>query len=64
MNSPLVWMLTFTMLGSNAPQGGEQAKFKTKQDCLVALEQKKEEYKKQGLKVVGACVMSDKKSGV
>ena len=64
MNSPLVWMLTFTLLGSNAPQGGEQAKFKTKQDCLVALEQKKEEYKKQGLQVVGACVMSDKKSGV
>ena len=62
--TPIVWMLTLTFIGPNAPVGGEQAKFKTKEECLVALEQKKEEFKKQGIKVAGACVMSDKKSGV
>ena len=62
--TPIIWMLTFTFIGPNAPVGGEQAKFKTKEECLVALEQKKEEFKKQGIKVAGACVMSDKKSGV
>ena len=62
--TPIVWMLTFTFLGPNAPQGGEQAKFKTKEECLVALEQKREQYKKEGIKVAGTCVMSDKKSGV
>ena len=62
--TPIVWMLTFTFIGPNAPVGGEQAKFKSKEECLVALEQKKEEYKKQGIKVAGACVMTDKKSGV
>ena len=64
MSNPIVWMLTFTFLGSNPPQGGEQAKFKTKEECVVALEQKREQYKKDGIKVAGACVMSDKKSGV
>ena len=62
--TPIIWMLTFTFIGPNAPVGGEQAKFKTKEECLVALEQKKEEFKTQGIKVAGACVMSDKKSGV
>ena len=46
MNSAFVWMLTFAFTGPNAPPGGEQAKFKTKEECLVALEQKKEQYKK------------------
>lgn len=64
MSNSIVWMLTFSVLGANPPAGGEQAKFKTKQECLIALEQKKEEYKSKGMKITGACVMSDKKSGV
>jgi hypothetical protein len=41
MNSAFVWMLTFAFTGPNAPPGGEQAKFKTKEECIAALEQKK-----------------------
>lgn len=62
MNSAFVWMLTFAFTGPNAPPGGEQAKFKTKEECIAALEQKKEESKKQGIKAVGSCVLTDKKT--
>ena len=34
MNSAFVWMLTFAFTGPNAPPGGEQAKFKTKEECI------------------------------
>ena len=56
MNSALVWMLTFAFTGPNAPPSGEQAKFKTKEECIAALEQKK-----QGINAVGSCVLTDKK---
>jgi len=39
MNSAFVWMLTFAFTGPNAPPGGEQAKFKTKEECIAALDQ-------------------------
>ena len=55
-------MLTFAFTGPNAPPGGEQAKFKTKEECIAALEQIKQESKKQGINAVGACVLTDKKS--
>jgi hypothetical protein len=62
MNSAIVWMLTFAFTGPNAPPSGEQAKFKTKEECIAALEQKKQESKKQGITAVGSCVLTDKKS--
>lgn len=64
MNTALVWMLTWTVLGSGAPAGGEQAKFRTREDCQTALAQKQEEYLKQGRRVAGTCVLTDRRSGV
>jgi len=49
-----VWILSFTVLGSN-PDHGRIAKFETKQQCLQALQAKKEEERLKGKEVVGKC---------
>jgi hypothetical protein len=49
MNSAIVWMLTFAFTGPNAPPSGEQAKFKTKEECIAALEQKNKSQKNKEL---------------
>jgi hypothetical protein len=55
----LIWVLTFSVLGP-APESGESPKYKTKQDCLQALEQKREEYKSKNKTVVGSCHVTSK----
>ena len=54
MNSTIVWVLTFTVLGAN-PEHKEFAKYKTKQECEQALVQTKEEYRDKKQKISGAC---------
>ena len=54
MNSSIIWVLTFTVLGT-VPEHKEFAKYKTKQECEQALVQVKEEYLAKKQKVSGAC---------
>ena len=58
--SALVWALSFSVLGTHPPPGGELAKFNTKQECMQALEQKREEFKDKKLKIVGNCYLTNK----
>lgn len=55
----LIWVLSFSVLGPT-PESGELAKYKTKQECQEALNQKREEYKPKHKKVVGSCHQSTK----
>lgn len=59
MIKPLVWVLTFSVLGST-PENGELAKFNTKQECQEALKQKREEYKDKNKKIAGSCHQTTK----
>lgn len=54
-----IWVLTFTILGIN-PQNGQEARFKTKQDCLNALALKKQEAIQQGKEIIGTCYLIKK----
>ena len=54
MNSAIVWVLTFTIIGP-VPEHKTFAKYKTKQECEQALAQTKEEYKDKKQKISGAC---------
>ena len=54
MNSAIVWVLTFTVLGVNA-EHKTFAKYKDKQECEQALIQFKEEYKEKKQKISGTC---------
>lgn len=56
----LIWVLSFSILGP-IPESGELAKFKTKQECQQALEQKREEYKTKHQRIAGSCHQSTKK---
>ena len=59
MNRTLIWVLSFSVLGP-VPEYGEQAKFKTQEDCRTALVQKREEYQAQKKRIVAACHQSTK----
>jgi len=59
MIKELVWVLTFGILGP-IPESGTIAKFKTKQECQQALEQKRQEYKEKNKKLVGSCYQGTK----
>lgn len=54
MNSTIIWVLTFTVLGTNA-EHKTFAKYNTKQECEQALVAAKEEYKDKKQKISGAC---------
>ena len=54
MNSTIVWVLTFTILGAT-PEHKTFAKYKDKQECEQALAAAKEEYKDKKQKISGAC---------
>ena len=54
MNSAIVWVLTFTVLGP-IPEHKTFAKYKNKQECEQALAQTKEEYKEKKQKISGTC---------
>ena len=57
MNSSIIWVLTFTVLGA-VSEHKEFAKYKTKQECEQALIAAKEEYKAKKQKISGACKAS------
>jgi len=59
MINPLVWVLTFSVLGP-VPEHGVLAKFKTKEECQQALEQKRQEFKLKNQIVVGSCHQTTK----
>jgi hypothetical protein len=59
MVKSLIWVLTFTVLGPT-PESGESPKYKTKQECLQALEQKRQEFKPRNKTVVGSCHQTTK----
>ena len=59
MVKTLVWVLTFSVLGPT-PEFGESPKYKTKQECQQALEQKRQEYKSKNKTVVGSCHQTTK----
>jgi len=42
------------------PEYGEQAKFKTQEDCRTALAQKREEFRAQNKQIVATCNLSTK----
>ena len=52
-----VWVLSFSILGSK-PEHGQIAKFETKQECIRALDQKKQEAMSRGRELVGRCYLS------
>lgn len=59
MTKPLIWVLTFSVLGST-PEYKELPKYNTKQECLEALQQYRQEYKENNKKVAGSCHQSTK----
>jgi hypothetical protein len=59
MKSTMIWVLSFSILGP-VPESGELAKYKTKEECQEALQQKQEEYKLKHKAVVGNCRQSTK----
>ena len=59
MSRTLIWVLSFTVLGP-VPEYGEQAKFKTQEDCELARVQKREEFRAQNKQIVATCHLSTK----
>jgi len=59
MGRTLIWVLSFSVLGP-VPEYGEQAKFKTQEDCKTALVQKREEFRAQNKQIVATCNQSTK----
>ena len=54
MSRTLIWVLSFSVLGP-VPEYGEQAKFKTQEECEQARDQKREEFRAQNKKIVVRC---------
>ena len=59
MSRTLIWVLSFSVLGP-VPEHGEQAKYKTQQECEQARVQKQEEFRSQNKKIVARCNPSTK----
>jgi hypothetical protein len=59
MNTAIVWVLSFTVLGVT-PEHKSFAKYKTKQECDQALEQTKLEYKAKKKHIAGSCTLTMK----
>jgi hypothetical protein len=59
MSRTLIWVLSFSVLGP-VPEYGEQAKFKTQEECRTALVQKREEFRSQNKQIVATCHQSTK----
>jgi len=59
MSRTLIWVLSFSVLGP-VPEYGEQAKYKTQEECEQAKIQKREEFKSQNKQIVAACHVSTK----
>lgn len=52
-----IWILSITVLGIN-PEHVRIAKFETKQECHLALANKRKEYEAKGKDIVGHCFYS------
>jgi hypothetical protein len=50
-----IWVLTFTILGSN-PEHGQIAKFETKQECQIALQNKINQERLKGRETAATCI--------
>ena len=59
MNRMLIWVLSFSVLGP-VPEYGEQAKYKTREECEQARVQKREEFRAQNKQIVATCNLSTK----
>ena len=59
MSRTLIWVLSFSVLGP-VPEHGEQAKYKTQEECEQARSQKQEEFRSQNKKIVARCNPSTK----
>jgi hypothetical protein len=59
MSRTLIWVLSFSVLGP-VPEYGEQAKYKTQEECEQAKSQKQEEFRSQNKKIVVRCNPSTK----
>ena len=59
MNRTLIWVLSFSVLGP-VPESGEQAKYKTQEECRAAVVQKREEFRAQNKQIVASCHQSTK----
>ena len=59
MNRTLIWVLSFSVLGS-VPESGEFAKYNTQAECEQARLQKREEYQAKNKKIVATCTQSIK----
>jgi hypothetical protein len=59
MSRTLIWVLSFSVLGP-VPEYGEQAKYKTQEECEQAKAQKQEEFRSQNKKIVVRCNPSTK----
>ena len=59
MNRTLIWVLSFSVLGP-VPEYGEQAKFKTQEECRAAVVQKREEFRAQNKQIVATCNLNTK----
>ena len=59
MSRTLIWVLSFSVLGP-VPEYGEQAKYKTQEECEQARAQKQEEFRSQNKKIVARCNPSTK----
>ena len=57
MKQAMIWILSFSVLGP-APHYQEIPKFTSREQCQAALQQKREEYRAQGQRIVGSCVQS------
>jgi hypothetical protein len=57
MNRTLIWVLSFSVLGP-VPESGEQAKYKTQEECRAAVVQKREEFRAQNKRIVATCNLS------
>ena len=59
MSRTLIWVLSWSVLGP-VPKSGEQAKYKTQEECEQARAQKQEEFRSQNKKIVARCNPSTK----
>lgn len=57
-----VWVATFSVLGS-VPEHGTFGTFSTKQECIQALEVRRQEYRQRGKELVGTCYYTTRNSG-
>ncbi len=56
MNTAVVWVLSLSVLGTPNTIHSNGGKFATKQECLKALEERRQSAKENKQQLVGACI--------